>query len=56
MTAASVAERYAPGFSAATPLLGWSMTKSVVAGLVGLLVKESAALAARQSGRLNRGR
>ena len=35
-----VAERYAPGFSAATPLLGWSMTKSVVAGLVGLLVKD----------------
>jgi CubicO group peptidase (beta-lactamase class C family) len=35
-----VAERYAVGFSAATPLLGWSMTKSVVAGLVGMLVKE----------------
>jgi CubicO group peptidase (beta-lactamase class C family) len=35
-----VAERYATGFSATTPLLGWSMTKSVVAGLVGLLVKE----------------
>jgi len=35
-----VAERYAAGFSAATPLLGWSMTKSVVAGLVGMLVKE----------------
>jgi CubicO group peptidase (beta-lactamase class C family) len=35
-----VAERYAPGFSASTPLLGWSMTKSVVAGLVGALVKE----------------
>jgi CubicO group peptidase (beta-lactamase class C family) len=35
-----VAERYAPGFSSATPLLGWSMTKSVVAGLVGLLVKD----------------
>ncbi len=34
------AERYAPGFSAATPLLGWSMTKTVVAGLVGVLVKE----------------
>ncbi len=36
-----VAERYAPGFSAATPLLGWSMTKSVVAGLVGLLINDS---------------
>src|SRR3984957_17858594 len=35
-----VAERYAAGFAAATPLLGWSMTKSVVAGLVGVLVKE----------------
>jgi CubicO group peptidase (beta-lactamase class C family) len=37
-----VAERYAPGFSATTPLLGWSMTKSVVAGLVGLLLKDGA--------------
>jgi CubicO group peptidase (beta-lactamase class C family) len=35
-----VAERYAPGFSAATPLLGWSMAKSVTAGLIGLLVKD----------------
>jgi CubicO group peptidase (beta-lactamase class C family) len=35
-----VAERYAAGFSATTPLLGWSMTKSVVAGLVGVLAKE----------------
>jgi CubicO group peptidase (beta-lactamase class C family) len=35
-----VGERYGAGFSAATPLLGWSMTKSVVAGLVGILVKE----------------
>jgi CubicO group peptidase (beta-lactamase class C family) len=35
-----VAERYAAGFSATTPLLGWSMTKSVVAGLVGVLVKD----------------
>jgi CubicO group peptidase (beta-lactamase class C family) len=35
-----VAERYAAGFSAATPLLGWSMAKTVVAGLVGVLVKE----------------
>jgi len=35
-----VAERYGAGFSAATPLLGWSMTKSVVAGLVGLLVQQ----------------
>ena len=35
-----VAERYATGFSAATPLLGWSMTKSVLAGLVGVLIKD----------------
>ena len=35
-----VAERYAAGFSATTPLLGWSMAKTVVAGLVGVLVKE----------------
>lgn len=35
-----VAERYAPGFSASTPLLGWSMAKTVTAGLVGILVKD----------------
>jgi CubicO group peptidase (beta-lactamase class C family) len=35
-----VAERYGAGFSAATPLLGWSMAKSVIAGVVGVLVKE----------------
>ena len=35
-----VAERYAAGFSASTPLLGWSLAKSVVAGLVGMLVKD----------------
>jgi CubicO group peptidase (beta-lactamase class C family) len=35
-----VAERYSAGFSAGTPLLGWSMTKSVLAGLAGILVKE----------------
>ncbi len=35
-----VAERYAPGFDAAMPLLGWSMAKSVTAGLIGVLVKE----------------
>jgi CubicO group peptidase (beta-lactamase class C family) len=35
-----VAERYGAGFSAATPLLGWSMTKSVLAGMVGALVKQ----------------
>jgi CubicO group peptidase (beta-lactamase class C family) len=35
-----VAERYSSGFSASSPLLGWSMTKSVLAGLVGIFVKE----------------
>ncbi len=33
-----VAERYASGFDAATPLLGWSMTKSVIATLIGVQV------------------
>lgn len=33
-----VAERYADGFSADMPLLGWSMAKSVIAALVGVLV------------------
>ncbi len=32
-----IAERYAPGFSKDTPLLGWSMTKSVNSALVGIL-------------------
>jgi CubicO group peptidase (beta-lactamase class C family) len=35
-----IAERYAPGFSAQMPLLGWSMTKSVMNALVGILVKQ----------------
>jgi CubicO group peptidase (beta-lactamase class C family) len=35
-----VAERYTSGFSARTPLLGWSMTKTVMAGLIGMLVKD----------------
>ena len=33
-----LAERYAPGFDADTPQLGWSMTKSVTSALVGILV------------------
>ncbi|MBI5247416.1 MAG: serine hydrolase [Elusimicrobia bacterium] len=32
-------ERYAPGFSAETPLNGWSMTKSVMGSLIGILAK-----------------
>ncbi|MFA9218746.1 MAG: serine hydrolase domain-containing protein, partial [Sphingomonadaceae bacterium] len=35
-----VAQSYGPGFSASTPLLGWSMTKSVTAALVGLQVAD----------------
>jgi CubicO group peptidase (beta-lactamase class C family) len=35
-----VAERYAPGFTPSTPLLGWSMTKTVLAGVIGMLVKD----------------
>ncbi|MDO5734985.1 MAG: serine hydrolase [Propionibacteriaceae bacterium] len=36
-----VGERYAEGFSAATPQLGWSMAKSVTNLLTGRLVKQS---------------
>ena len=35
-----IAERYAPGIDAKTPLIGWSMTKSVTNTMVGMLVKE----------------
>jgi CubicO group peptidase (beta-lactamase class C family) len=35
-----IAERYAAGFSETTPLAGWSMTKSVLNALVGILVGE----------------
>ena len=35
-----VAERYAAGFDRDTVQLGWSMTKSVTAGLIGLLIKD----------------
>ncbi len=32
-------EQYAPGITASTPLLGWSMTKSVTNAMIGVLVK-----------------
>ena len=35
-----VAQSYGPGFSATTPLLGWSMTKSVTAALVGMQIDD----------------
>ncbi|MEO0484950.1 MAG: serine hydrolase [Pseudomonadota bacterium] len=34
-----LAERYGAGFDEATPLLGWSMTKTVTAALIGTLVQ-----------------
>jgi len=34
-----VGERYAPGVTPATPLIGWSMTKSVTNALLGTLVR-----------------
>ena len=35
-----VGERYGEGFSAETPLLGWSMTKTVTAAIIGTIVGE----------------
>lgn len=35
-----IGERYGDGFSAETPLLGWSMTKTVTAAIIGTLVGE----------------
>lgn len=35
-----LSERYAAGFSAQTPMLGWSMTKAVAGVLIGILARE----------------
>ena len=35
-----IAEQYAPGFSKASRFLGWSMTKSIIGALIGILVKD----------------
>lgn len=35
-----IAEQYAPGFTASTPQMGWSMTKSITNAMVGILVKD----------------
>jgi len=35
-----IGEAYGPGFNESTPLLGWSMTKTVTAALVGILAGE----------------
>ncbi|MFD0976016.1 serine hydrolase domain-containing protein [Salinimicrobium gaetbulicola] len=35
-----IAERYAEGFSPETKLLGWSMTKSITSGVLGVLAKQ----------------
>ncbi|MHA4866463.1 serine hydrolase domain-containing protein [Duganella sp. PWIR1] len=44
-----VAQRYATGFNATTPLLGWSMTKTVTAALVGMQIADGK-LSLQQSG------
>jgi len=35
-----IAEQYAPGITKDTPLIGWSMTKSITSALVGIRVKQ----------------
>ncbi|HJS54396.1 MAG TPA: serine hydrolase [Chitinophagaceae bacterium] len=36
-----VAEKYAPGFDKNTVMLGWSMSKSLTAAMIGILVKQN---------------
>lgn len=36
-----LAERYAKGFNQQSPLLGWSMTKSLMSAVTGILIKQS---------------
>ena len=36
-----IAEKYAPGFDKNTVMLGWSMSKSFTAAMIGILVKEN---------------
>ena len=49
-----VAERYAPGYDADTPLPGWSMTKTMVDALVGIrdLNDETAILISTEGARV----
>jgi CubicO group peptidase (beta-lactamase class C family) len=35
-----IAEKYAPNITKETPLIGWSMTKSITSTMIGLLVKD----------------
>ena len=35
-----IAERYAPGYGVDTPMIGWSVTKSVTNALLGILVRQ----------------
>ncbi len=44
-----IAQHYAKGFSETTPLLGWSMTKSVTAALIGMQIADGK-LALKQAG------
>jgi CubicO group peptidase (beta-lactamase class C family) len=36
-----IAERYAPGYDKNTVMLGWSMSKSLIAAMIGILVREN---------------